>query len=206
MALTNHGELKTAVANWLEDSNQSSRIPEFIALAEDRIAQDLRVRDMETEVDLTISSEDTSLPSGFLEARRLYLNTNPKKDLTFVTPHHMADIWASSQTGEPDVFTIEGGNLRVGPIPDSSYTGKLLYYKRYDALSGDSDTNWIFSNARGLYLYASCLEGSIFLENDTDIAKYSQLYGDILKRVNDAERRGRYTGGPLVMRSGIIHE
>lgn len=57
MALTNYGELKTAIANWLDRSDLTSRIPEFIAMAEDRIGRDtrLRVRGIEAYADITLT-------------------------------------------------------------------------------------------------------------------------------------------------------
>ncbi len=53
MSISNFGELKTSVQNWLGGrSDQTSRIPEWIKLAEDRIAQDLRIRAMEASADM----------------------------------------------------------------------------------------------------------------------------------------------------------
>jgi hypothetical protein len=51
VSISNYDELKTAVANWLERSDLTSRIPEFIAFGEDRIGTDLRIRAMETSAD-----------------------------------------------------------------------------------------------------------------------------------------------------------
>jgi hypothetical protein len=43
MSISNYGELKTAVANYLSRDDLEDRIPEFIALAEDRLAVKLRI-------------------------------------------------------------------------------------------------------------------------------------------------------------------
>lgn len=204
MSITTYAELKTAVANWLDRSDLTSRIPEFISLAEDRIAQRLRTRAQETTTDLTISSEDTALPSDFLEARRLYLSTSPKSELRYITPWHMMDIWPSSTTGKPKFFTVEGTNLRVAPQPDQTYTGKLLYYARLTAFSSSTDTNWVMTNARGLYLYGALLEAEPYLGNDPRIRVWGAAFEDLLARVNSAEKEARFTGGPLLMRSDSI--
>ena len=42
MAITTFSELKTAVANWLDRSDLTDRIPEFIALAEARHRRDFK--------------------------------------------------------------------------------------------------------------------------------------------------------------------
>lgn len=56
MAISTYAELKTAVANWLHDSNLTTRIPEFIALAEDRINQRVRVKAMEVTLPLRLAA------------------------------------------------------------------------------------------------------------------------------------------------------
>ena len=46
MAISTKAELHTAVANWLNRSDLTDRIPEFISLAEAGFNRNLRVRDM----------------------------------------------------------------------------------------------------------------------------------------------------------------
>ena len=205
MAITNFGELKSAVANWLERDDLTDRIPEFIAMAEDTIAQDkrLRIRPMETTTDLTISSRTTALPSGFIGARRLYLDGTPLKRVEFLPPEQFWIRNLATQTGLPKYFTIEGENLTVGPAPDSTYTGKLLYYQRFTALSGDTDTNWLLTNARGVMLFASLLESAPYLGDDQRTLLWSARYDDLVEKVHEANKRDRYTGAPLVARSDV---
>jgi hypothetical protein len=59
MAINTYATLKTALENWLDRATDlDSRIPEFIALAEDRIASDtrLRVRGIEAYADITLQA------------------------------------------------------------------------------------------------------------------------------------------------------
>jgi hypothetical protein len=46
MALNNYSDLKTSVANYLGRSDLTSAIPDFITLAEIRLARQLRLRQM----------------------------------------------------------------------------------------------------------------------------------------------------------------
>jgi hypothetical protein len=203
MAINTFLTLKQAVENWLERDDLTNRIPEFIALAEDRIAQDLRVQAMETTGDLTISSQTIAVPTGFLEVRRLYLESDTDKPLDFMSP---SVFWARNAVNEsrkPEIFTLEGTNFVFAPSPETTYTGKLLYYKRFDALSANADTNWILTNARGLLLYGALLEAYTFLEDDAGALKYAALYDQILHRVQEADDRARYPRGALPMRSQV---
>lgn len=201
MSITTFGTLKTAIAKWLARPDLTDRIVEFVALAEDRIATDLRVADLETSGDLTISAQSVAKPTGFLEARRLYLSTDPVTKLEFMDTNSFWSLYLSSQTGKPKHFTIEGNNFIFGPSPDATYTGKLLYYKRLTALSDDSDTNWLLTSARGLYLYGALIEAQPFIRNDPRIAVWSAFYDNLLDRLTRADQRAQFSGGTLTMRS-----
>ncbi len=205
MSITNYGELKIAVANWLQADETTPRIAELISLAEDRIAQDprLRLRAMEASADLTVNAQTVALPSGYLEARSLYLEGTPKRRLEFLTPE---DFWVrnlASESGTPKFFTIEGENFVFGPAPDTTYTGKLLYWKRFTPLATDADTNWLLTNARGLLLYGALMEAATLLPNDPRVMVWATAYEDEVGKVQMANRRDRYSGAPLRMRSDV---
>src|SRR3990167_1736137 len=215
MTIATYSDLKTAIQNWAvrADETFTNRIDEFIDLAEERIhygagkpgdpiyTQPLRLRGMETTGDLTVSSQSVALPTGFLQERRIYLNTDPKTDLKYLPPDR---FWASSAavtstSGQPSVYTIEGTNLIFGPGPDTTYTGKILYQKKMDALSDSATTNWLIINAPGVYLYACLLEFAIWDRNDEDSLKYlGLLRGGSNARVRQ-DRISRQPGGALAM-------
>ena len=192
--ITTYGELKTAIANWLDDDNLTSRIPEFISLCEDRIAQNLRIRLMETSADLTVNAQEVSLPTGYLGHRRLYLSGNPVRMLNYETPDNFWQSYMSTDTAKPVAFTVEGDNFVFGPAPDTSYTGKILYYKRLTAFSDDTDTNTLLTTARGLYLYGALIEASTYLEDDVSILKWSALFDDLIDKVMTNDKRDRASG------------
>ena len=202
MSITNFGELKTAVGLWLERDDLTSRIPEFVSLTEDNIGRELRVRAMETSVDLTVSSQETALPTGFVQQRRLYRDNDASR-LEYFPPE---DFWirnAKSETGPPKIYTIEGDNLVVGPTPDVSQTFKMLYLKTFTALSADGDTNWVLTNARGLYLFGALLEASMFLEDEVGAIKWSIRWDNLLEKVHTANASDRFPLGSLQMRSDV---
>jgi hypothetical protein len=157
VAISTFAELKIAVENWLGRQELTNRIPEFIALAEDRIALKLRVRAMEASADLTINAQRVAEPTGFLEQIRLYRSSDDQKGLDFFAPSVFWGRNAVNETGTPRIYTVEGQEFVFAPSPDTTSTGKILYYKRFTSLSVAGDTNWILSNARGLYLYGALL-------------------------------------------------
>jgi len=203
MAIGQYSELKTAVANWLTRSDLTARIPEFITLAEDYVAQEFRIRAMETSSDLTISSQTTALPTRYLETIRLYIDGDPVQRLGYMKPLDFWERWASARTGKPQFFTIEGENYVFGPAPDSTYTGKCLFYQRFAAMSEDSDTNWILENARGLYLYRALLEASPFIGDDPRTLTWATLWDDLADKVKKADKTDRTSGDAKISRTAV---
>jgi hypothetical protein len=198
MAISTYAELQTAVSNWLDRSDLTSRIPEFITLAEGRIARKLRIREMETESDVaTVAGTRTAaVPTGFREVRRIYLNTTPITDLKYISPQ---DYWArymSTNTGKPQVFTVEGANLVFGPIPDAAYTAKVLHYKALDALS--SSAHAVFTANPDVYLYGALLAAEPFLKNDKRIGVWKGMFDEALMEL---EMQNSRHPGPMVMRN-----
>jgi hypothetical protein len=213
MSISNYGELKIAVASWLARSNLTARIPEFISIAEGYIhygimapnkrwaVEPLRIRAMETAADITIAAQTASLPEGWLAARRFYLDGANRKQLDFLPP---TDFWSrelSSTTGTPTAYTIEGEDFVFGPIGGG--TGKLLYYKKFDALSDDSDTNWLLTNQPGAYLFAALYEAFSYAEGgQQESDAYLMKFSSIINALNAADNQDRYSGAILQMRAG----
>jgi len=197
MAISTYAELQTAVSNWLDRSDLSSRVPEFISLAESRIARKLRIREMETESDVSIvaGTRTAALPTGFREVRRVYLNTNPITDLEYMASPDYWKRYASTNTGKPVVFTIEGSNLVFGPIPDAAYTAKVLHYKALDALA--TSAHGVFTANPDVYLYGSLLAAEPFLKNDKRVQLWKAMFDEALMEL---EAQNSKQAGPLVIR------
>ena len=137
MAINTYATLQTAVANWLDRSDLTDRIPEFIALAEARMNRTLRLAIM-LNVDqttlggattLVAGTRDYSLPSGYLQMVDFHLRTDPITPLSYITPENMNRMWAGSQLGIPESYTIFSDNasgtpikkVKLGPSPAGAY-------------------------------------------------------------------------------------
>lgn len=206
MAISTYSELQTAVANWLNRSDLSSRAPEFIAMAEARMNRDARLRviDAITRDTLAVSSQFTDLPSDFALMVNCELQTTPVVPLEYRTPQQMDVVRNSSATGDPRYFSIVGNELEVVPVPSSSVTLGLIYYKRIVALSDANTSNWLLTAAPDLYLYASLVEASPFLHEDERVALWEQLYNTRADAYRQSSERDQTTDSPLVMGGEVI--
>lgn len=204
MSISSYSELQTAIANWLDRTDLTSRIPEFIALAEARIGRRLRVRGVEgrSTTALVAGQEYYSLPTDFLEARNFQINTNPVNVLAYRTPEQVDLEYSTSSTGTPKVFTIIGTEFQLKPIPDSTDTLEIAYYKKLDPLTSSNATNWLTSNAPDLLLYGSLIEAEAFLVGDPRIPIWKAAFDESMEEWNLQERKGRWSGSHLEIRQG----
>ena len=206
MAISTFAELKTAAANWLDRSDLTDRIPEFIALAEARFNRILRIRDMET-VSTAISTvggtREYSLPTGFVQMKEFHLTTEPITPLSYITPEMMSRLWAGSTTGKPQVFTIIADNVRLGPSPDAVYTTSMLYYKTFTALSTDNTTSDMLTKNPDVYLYGTLLEAEPFIMNDERVALWATAFKQAIDDIQNQDNKDRHSGSQLrVMNTG----
>ena len=213
MAINTYAALQTAVANWLNRSDLTDRIPEFITLAEARMNRTLRLAIM-LNVDTTTlgganklvaGTRDYALPSGYLQMLDFALTTDPITPLSYITPENMNRMWAGSQLGIPKAYTIFSDNasgtpikkIKLGPSPAGTYTYSMMFYKKIDALATDNTTEQMLTNNPDVYLYGALLEAEPFLMNDARV----QLWGTMLERVaSDLQNRDnfdRHSGSEL---------
>jgi len=200
MAIGTFAQLKTAAANWLDRSDLTDRIPEFIALAEARFNRELRTRDMETvstAISTVAGTREYSLPTGFVQMKEFHLSTDPLTPLAYITPEMMTRLWAGSATAKPQVFTIIADNVRLGPGPDAVYTTSMLYYKTFTALSDSATTNEMLTNNPDVYLYGTLLEAEPFIMNDQRIQVWLGAFDRAVASIQNQDNKDRHSGSNL---------
>lgn len=191
---------KTDVANWLNRSDLTSYIPDFIRMGELRIYRDLRLRCMETALSSAISSGVVAVPSGYVELKYAYVNGTPIRSLTKKDAEWIYYNYPTrSADSKPFYIAREADNFIFGPYPDSAYTIKGVYYKKLDALSGSSLTNWFTINAPDLLLFASLTEAKEFIEDDSRIELWERKYQQAADRIRREDEQEEFSGSPLAM-------
>lgn len=202
MALTTYSELKASVADWLNRSDLTATIPDFIALAESQVERKLRTRQMIVRANATIDTEYGTVPADFLEVKSLKLQTNPVTPLQFETIDSLDNLQSQyPSSSKPRYFSIVGSQIRTVPLPDSSYTAELTYYAKLTKLSGSVDTNWLLTAAPDVYLYGSLLQAAPYLKDDARIQVWATLYTSAMDDLQIADDRGATSGGALKARA-----
>jgi len=185
MALANYSDLQTAIANFINRDDLGTYIPDFIALAESRIATDLETNELHTTTTLAISSGSEALPANFKGLVRIKLNgTFPTLD--YITPDSFHSRYASNFAGRPVSYTIEANTVYFAPTPDSSYTATYTYIAKPD-LATDL-TNRLMTINPNVYLFACLMEAADFIGDDDAYFKYEGKYGSAINSLNSQDQ------------------
>ena len=201
MALNTYSALQTTIANYLSRDDLTSAIPDFIQLAEIRLRRDLRLRQMLTQTSTAATGgvATISLPSDFLQARDVYVDSDPDFPITFATPSIFIRNGRTNQSGVPAFYTILGTTIQFAPIPDSNYTIKILYYAAPDFLSSAITSNLFLTTCPDALLYGSLGEAEPYLMNDPRLQTWGALYDRAIAALTKSDEEAQYSGVPLAM-------
>lgn len=199
MALDTYTNLKTSIASWLHRSDLTSQLDDFIALGEEMIWHELRVKEMEDNdaVTLSTSSRYATLPTGILAIKRIYLDVNPIQELKPMSTSQITQNYLSS-SGRPKYYAVLGSQLELERTADSAYDAYVNYYKKLTGLSGSNSTNDILTYYPSVYLWACCLAGAIYTNDDKKLAKFKPLFDEAVLKANGQTKKGQYGAGMAV--------
>ena len=203
MSLANKGELAAALASWSTKTSLAAEIPDFIAWAHQEIGRKLRAPVLYARAALTVDAETIAAPSGFLAAKRFYLDGQPRHGLALTDSGRLIDlIMDSFPADRPTHFAVEGTDtLAFAPLFNGSLTGQMLYYKAPALLVDDADSNTVLAKYPFLYLFGALEALFRFLEDDNNTDRYGAQFGGLIASINDEEAKDALRG-PLVGTAG----
>ena len=199
MAITTYSELKSAVADFLNRDDLTSVIPTFISMAEAALNRDVRHWRMEQRSTAEIDDQFLTLPTDWLETKRITVSDTVPYALNLVSRDSMQDFRYKGDdvAGKPLYFAHIAGEIELYPTPDATYDIDMLYLKKIEALSDSNTTNWLLTEAPDVYLYAVLIETAIYLRDDERIAAYAALYKSKLDALNASSAKSTVSGTGL---------
>ncbi len=197
MSIANYADLKASVAAWLNRTDLTAVIPDFITLAEAYLSRELKTREQVIAAPLATAAgtSTVALPDDFGAARRLTVLTSPKVVLRATTVQDVDARYFANATGAPRTFAIAGDNLHLGPVPDAAYAIELLYYARLPALSEDADSNWLLRRHPDAYLYATLIQAAPYLGDDNRVAVWSTLLQAVTSSIEADNTLSEWSSG-----------
>lgn len=199
MSLTTYAGVQSAIANWLNRSDLTAVIPDFIALAELRFNRELRLNAQDSTATGTLSGQLLAIPSDLVDLKRITVTANGEEhDLRYVSPEDFDQY--QPRSGKPFVYTSFTNNYRVAPGPDGEYPYTIYYSARFPALA-TAGTNWLLENAPDVYLYGALLEAEPFLKNDARAQLWATAYQNSIKSLRELDENMRFPNSNLYIRA-----
>jgi hypothetical protein len=201
--------LKTALDEFTHrnDSRYQGMRETFIALAEARMYDELILRDMESEEDLTLTLDQNyvAIPSGFVSPISLWLIVNGERvALEQVLPQQLPYYTDSTQ---PKCWAVDGSNIRFDCPAGEAYAAKFRMVKTSN-LSDSVTTNSLLTKRPDVYLAASMSEYSRWAQDPEVFNAWEPRYLKGRDSLKAAENRSRdvtmRTDVPTRVRSNII--
>lgn len=181
MALATYSDLRTTASNYLHRSDLASQIPDFITLAEWRMARGLRIAPLMATATVAVSAGTATgtLPTGYLEMVNIQISSS--SELVYVPPDTIDRI----PTGAvPWAYTILGTTVQVAPSWTAGGNLSATYFKKETVLSDSATTNWYITNAPDTLLYAVLLEAAPYLMDDARVTLWKEYFKNGLDEIN----------------------
>lgn len=184
--IADYATLQSAVADWLHRADLTTRIPDFIGLAESRISVDLRLSNQQKAATGTSAGGTITLPTDFRQAQALFVPWGgTERELPIRPP---ADV--PKTQGVSTAAYVQGNTILVNG-DDTDY--RLVYFSGIPALTDDDPVNWLITAYPNVYLYASLLEAMPYLKDDARINVWGSGYQNAIAALAAQDDRLRYS-------------
>jgi hypothetical protein len=193
VALSNYTELQASVADFLNRSDLTSVIPDFVTMAEADLNRTLRVREMSVRTRAPIDSQYVKLPVDFLGMRNIDLLTDPVTPMTYKNLQNLDIHRAGDATGKPIYYSIVQNNIEFAPVPDGDYTIEVVYYQKVPPLAVNS-TSWLLDAHPDAYLYGTLQHSAPYLQSDERVGIWAGKYQQIIEQIITSDERAKFSG------------
>jgi hypothetical protein len=183
--------MTASIADFLNRSDLSATIPDFIVLAEAELNRKLRTRLATGSAVLSLSGSTVALPADFAAA--ISVTNSNGEPLNVRTPDALALLsYANSNlSGIPTDYAIVGANLSVYPTASPVANATLTYYQKLPPLALNTAGNWVSLNHPDAYLYGALVATAPYLQADDRVQVWGELFEDTIASILEADR-GRF--------------
>lgn len=202
MAFATYSDLQSTIASWLNRTDLTSAIPDFITLAEARFNRELRTLQMVKRATANTEDEFVAVPADWLEAKDLSIADLP---LSYITPEKLGEWKYVNVTGKTRYYTIVGGSFELFPAPTSDVTVEMAYYAKIPALSVSNTSNWLLAKAPDLYLYGSLQQAAPYIMDDERLPLWAANSTAIIQFLNNESDNATHSGAPLIARTRVSY-
>lgn len=197
MAISTYAELQTELGNWLNRSDLTSQLPEFVELAEARFDREINHHRMYKRSTAPLASQYIDLPDDWIHAVAISIDTTPRQEVQPITIDQYTEWrYKYNTSAQPIFYAIIEDTLAFLPSPDDTYTVEMIYKARLPDLATNS-TNWLLDNYPDLYLFASLAEAALYVMDSERHQIWDGRTRDLLQSLRREADRAIVGGTPV---------
>lgn len=168
------------------DSPFANKIPNFIFMAENRIASENKPLGFVRTVQGTLAGNTLVKPVRWRKTRSFSLIIGAERKFLYNRAYEfLRTYWPDpSKTSEPYYYAdYDYEHFFIAPTPNLQYSFEIQYYELPEPLSESNQTNWTTQYAPQALLYATLMEAMPFLKTSERIAEFQGLYDRAIQAV-----------------------
>ncbi len=203
MAISTYSELLTAIEDWSVRPDLTSYIPDFVTLATAMFnvgqqgVKPVRTREMEEVATLSPTSGVFTVPSDYLQYRRVVELASWRRELHYIAPSYAEQAYGDRPSGQPRDFTIIGSSLYA--FPTTANDLELTYYQQIPNLSVSNTTNWLLTKAPHIYLHGGLFQLAMFISDNDLLQRSTAILVSAIDGLNQQDEMGNYARAAVRM-------
>lgn len=196
-AVMTYDSLVSDISSYLErtDTATLEKIPTFIMLAEQVIANDIKFLGNLTvqESNMTQGNPVIDKPARWRKTVSMNVTVSGKRYPVLLRKYEYLREYAPdpSVEGQPKYYAdYDYTHWLVAPTPADDYSFEVVYYERVQPLDSSNQTNWFTTYAPQALLYGTLLQAMPFLKNDERIQMWQAQYTQVINslKTEDIQR------------------
>ena len=195
MAIDTYDDVKSALTDWSERKDLSDTVlSQCISFTEGDVSSRIRVPAMENVVALTVTDGKITIPSGFLELRRLEYEDDT---LTYLP-------WDQFKKVDPNgtiYYSRQGPYWFLSGVPADAEEITCYYYRLIPSLSDTNVSNWLLQASPHSYLYGGLKYVYEFLMQPERAAYWTERLKNEIQKLQDMAELAEHRGSNLAVRS-----
>jgi hypothetical protein len=175
------------IQSYLErtDTATLDRIPQFIMLAEQIIASEIKFLGNLVVVGSNMVLGEATIAKPARWRKTVSMNVTVAGDRQPVllrTYEYLREYWPNPSSTDVPLFYCDYDyeHWLIAPTPAAAYSYEVLYYERNQPLDSTNQSNWFTEYAPQALLYGSLLQAMPFLKNDERIPMWQSQYDKII--------------------------
>lgn len=183
------------------DAAFAAQIPTFIALAENRIATDMKQQGFQSVVTGNLPLTSSLAKPAFWKETISFMFTSAAGESTplYLRPlEYLRNYWPNASLTDTPRFYADynATHFLFAPTPAVALPFELVYYARLQPLSASNDSNWMTLNVPQALLAACMVEACRFSKNSGRQSVWEDAYASAsnsLKTENSERQADRTT-------------